>query len=191
MRGDPEILIRRSRNLFQAVVEPARPWIETATRVVVSPDGPLHALPFAALVSSPPSNPEPTWFIEWKPLHIAVSATVYAELRQQRKQPSSAAPLLDLVAFGNPVYRRTIATKTSAPRPTEFWNAFKDPSASVMVPATRKKRAAHKDVGPGSWLPGVGLGVALPAEVRRQSLRRVPGLEALGRRLKSEPWLVP
>ncbi len=66
-------------------------------RVLIIPDGPLFGLPFGALMRN-----EKEYLIEWKPLHTAISATVYAELRKSRKEADSVA--VQLVAFGDPLY---------------------------------------------------------------------------------------
>jgi CHAT domain-containing protein len=96
----------QSRQLFDLLVEPARHLIGGARRLVISPDGPLHLLPFAAL-RLPASDALPTlaprYLIEWKPIHTVVSATVYAELQKARRPAHSAAGGR-LVAFGDPRY---------------------------------------------------------------------------------------
>jgi CHAT domain-containing protein len=71
--------------------------LEDAERILVSPDGPLHLLPFSALVRKLPPRPE--YFVEWKPLHNVISATVYRELLEARGR----APAGGTVAvFGDP-----------------------------------------------------------------------------------------
>ena len=65
--------------------------------MLVSPDGPLHTLPFAALVRGG------RYLAEDKPLHTILSATVYAELRKTRRE-TPAAPQVSLAAFGDPSY---------------------------------------------------------------------------------------
>ena len=57
---------------------------------------------FAALVRSEPGKAETQaeYLVEWKPLHVAASASVYAELKRWRPASSPAGPL---VAFGDPV----------------------------------------------------------------------------------------
>ena len=46
---------------------------------------------------------EKEYLIEWKPLHLVVSATIYAELKKIRRA-SSTAPV-DFIAFGDPQYQ--------------------------------------------------------------------------------------
>jgi CHAT domain-containing protein len=74
--------------------------------VLVVPDGALHVLPFAALVRSGDTKTargarDWQYLIEWKPLHVVVSATVYAELRRNRAIKESGKTL---IAFGDPKY---------------------------------------------------------------------------------------
>ena len=102
-REDPEVepaLLAQGRKLYGLLIAPAAPWIAPAGRVLVSPDGPLHTLPFAALVR--PGGAEPSYLAGWKPLHTVLSATLYAELRRGRREGEAAGPL---VAFADPLYR--------------------------------------------------------------------------------------
>lgn len=81
------------RALFDLLIAPAEDRIAGAKRIAVCPDGPLHLLPFAALVR------RGAWLVEWKPLHVVASATVYAEQRNTRAR-GTARPLR-LAAFGD------------------------------------------------------------------------------------------
>ena len=77
--------------------------------MLVIPDGPLHVLPFAALVRGVDANAAGArrdwqYLVEWKPVHVAVSATVYAELRKERQNARGKEPGKTLVAFGDPKY---------------------------------------------------------------------------------------
>lgn len=83
--------------LHRLLVEPAADIIEKGQRVVVVPDGPLHRLPFAALVR------EDRFFALYRPLHSVLSATVYAGLKSRRPVSDDPnGPLL--AAFGDPNY---------------------------------------------------------------------------------------
>ncbi len=103
LRGteSPEVepaLLAQGRRLWDLLIAPAVPWIGRSRRVLISPDGPLQTLPFAALVR-PGSSP--VFLTEWKPLHSVLSATLYAEL----KRSSPAEPGPEVVAFADPRYR--------------------------------------------------------------------------------------
>jgi CHAT domain-containing protein len=83
------------------LIAPAAPWIEHAGRILISPDGALHTLPFAALVR--PGKP-PQWLVEWKPVHTVLSATLYAQLKAGRRRVAESGPG-ELVALADPAYR--------------------------------------------------------------------------------------
>ncbi|MCP3964588.1 MAG: tetratricopeptide repeat protein [bacterium] len=101
---------RVGQRLYEWLVEPAQDIVATGDRVVLIPDGPLHRLPFAALVreiggDSASAGRGRQYFTEWKPLHSVLSATVYAELKESRRsapQTGDSGPLL--AAFGDPHY---------------------------------------------------------------------------------------
>jgi CHAT domain-containing protein/tetratricopeptide (TPR) repeat protein len=94
-----EALLVRGRKLYDLLVAPAAPWIDRSERVLISPDGPLHNLPFSALVRPGP----PSFVLEWKPLRTVVSATLYAELGRGRREAGRAGG--PLVVFADPRYR--------------------------------------------------------------------------------------
>lgn len=102
-------LLAQGRRLWELLIAPAAPFLQDADRVLVSPDGPLHTLPFASLVrpAAGPSDP-PLFLAEWKPLHTVLSATVYAELKRGRRASGTgpAGHALPVVAFADPRYRR-------------------------------------------------------------------------------------
>jgi CHAT domain-containing protein/Tfp pilus assembly protein PilF len=95
--SDRAALQTRARRLYRLLVHPAEARIAGARRILVSPDGPLHTLPFAALKRGD------HYLIEWKPLHSVLSATVYAELVRSRPVRRASGEER-LAAFGDPVY---------------------------------------------------------------------------------------
>lgn len=103
-----ENFYRVSRALFRDLIEPIAVDIAESSRVVVLPDGHLHRLSFPALLR--PTAHGDQYLIEWKPIHVALSATVYAELTARGSAGSStpSSPLtprtLEFVAFGDPDY---------------------------------------------------------------------------------------
>ena len=96
--------------LYHALIRPAEEAIARSERILIVPDGPLHMLPFALLNRK--IDPKKSrggrdfeYLVEWKPLHLALSATVYAEFRDQREsQSNGASDALALAAFGDPRY---------------------------------------------------------------------------------------
>lgn len=111
----------RGRRLYELLVRPAEGQISRARRVLVSPDGPLHILPFAAL------QRRGRYLVEWKPIHTVLSATVYAELARSRRQAPAEQRL---AAFGDPVY------PVSATDP-EVREAVERGLALMPIPASR------------------------------------------------------
>jgi tetratricopeptide (TPR) repeat protein len=98
-------LVEQGHRLFADLLGPARAAILASRRLLLVPDGPLHALPFAALVGDASSPPR--YFGELRPLHTAASATVYAELKKWRARAARReGPVL--VAFGEPMPDATL-----------------------------------------------------------------------------------
>ncbi|HEY0781076.1 MAG TPA: CHAT domain-containing protein [Thermoanaerobaculia bacterium] len=97
------------RRLYRQLVEPAERWIAPSDHVVLVPDGPLHLLPFAALIRE-----DGRYLVEWKPLSTVLSGTVYAELKKRRRRPGAAADLTSSqqwVAFGDPWFPPRLARR--------------------------------------------------------------------------------
>jgi CHAT domain-containing protein/Tfp pilus assembly protein PilF len=105
------------RRLYARLLGPAEAAIARGERLLILPDGPLHALPWAALVRQGKSR---QYLIEWRPFQIAASATVYAELKALRREPGRAEERQPaLVAFGDPAGGKasgTAARSGAAPR---------------------------------------------------------------------------
>ena len=117
--------LKHARLLYDTLIEPAAAAVEKSERVLIIPDGPLHLLPFAALIRegdlpltlpqgkrrTADSDRDWHYLVEWKPLHTVLSATVYAELRKSYRPAAasgSGAPL-QLAAFGDPLYPEDLA----------------------------------------------------------------------------------
>lgn len=100
---------RLGRELYQLLISPAEDQIEASERVLVAPDGPLHYLPFGALVrevSEGDGHLRDQYLAEWKPFHSVLSVTLYAEIQRNRLQDLGNAKrsALNLVAFGDPQF---------------------------------------------------------------------------------------
>jgi CHAT domain-containing protein/Tfp pilus assembly protein PilF len=95
-----------ARSLYGALIGPVADLVERSERVLILPDGPLHRLPFGALVRDKGGREQ--FLTEWKPLHSALSLTVYGTLRASEDEPSKAATTV--VAFGDPRFSKDIAT---------------------------------------------------------------------------------
>jgi CHAT domain-containing protein/tetratricopeptide (TPR) repeat protein len=116
-----------ARHLYDLLVHPAEGRISGSRRILISPDGPLHVLPFAAL------SRQDGYLVEWKPIHYVISATVYAELARSRPAPRDPATEV-LAAFGDPVYPPPAADVAADP---EVGEAVRRGLALKPLPATR------------------------------------------------------
>jgi CHAT domain-containing protein/Tfp pilus assembly protein PilF len=101
---DPSQLNAQATALYDLLLRPAEPLLASSERLVISPDGPLHVLPFAALEcqKTEGAHPKRQYLAEWKPLHTVASATVYAELKKARHDRQKQR--LTVAAFGDPHY---------------------------------------------------------------------------------------
>jgi CHAT domain-containing protein/Tfp pilus assembly protein PilF len=128
-------LVAQSRRLFDDLLRPVHAKIGSARRLLILPDGPLHALPFAALMDP---GPPARYLVEWRPLHIVASATVYAEIK---KSPAAAraAGATPFVGFGDPVYAGAPATWATA-----------QAARLAALPATRAEVDAISALYPGA-----------------------------------------
>jgi CHAT domain-containing protein/tetratricopeptide (TPR) repeat protein len=82
-----------ARYLYDLLVRPAEDQIAGARRILISADGPLRTLAFAALQRGD------QYLVQWKPLHSVLSATVHAELATTRPSPG-AEPRIALACHG-------------------------------------------------------------------------------------------
>ncbi|MGD9906595.1 MAG: CHAT domain-containing protein [Vicinamibacterales bacterium] len=98
--------------LHAALVAPAAP-IVGRTRLLVVPDGPLHRLPFAALVAGAPAGGRPRYLVESTPVHQVASLTVYGQLTTP---PAVAPSRAHLLAVGDPPHAGADAADTPAGR---------------------------------------------------------------------------
>ncbi len=105
--ADPVALDRQGQELYALLLAPIEPQLASAERLLVSPDGPLHSLPFAVL--GPRSAP----LVSRLPIHTVLSASVYAQLRQGRGG-TTADRRDQLIAFGDPSYRAPRGTAGDA-----------------------------------------------------------------------------
>ena len=91
-----------SRHLFSSLIEPVNDRVETSERLLILADGPLHYLPWGALIRNTAVGGQ--YLVEWKPFHLALSATVYAEIHKLRRDPSRTRAGVQVAAFGDPRY---------------------------------------------------------------------------------------
>ena len=98
-RIDTSKLMEQGQSLYTLLVSPAQASVDQAKRVLICPDGPLHLLPFAALLRQ--TRPIPRYFAEDKPLHTISSMGVYAATRKLRAE--NGRQQKRLLAFADPV----------------------------------------------------------------------------------------
>ncbi len=131
--SDRSQVMSRASSLYDLLIGPAEARIAAAKRILVSADGPLHTLPFAALVR------RGQYLVEWKPVNSILSATVYAELKRRRRTTADPAQG-QLVAFGDPIYPRLPEDREAAPAGTlEILTAVRRGLSLDPIPATRSE----------------------------------------------------
>ena len=89
-------------DLYGELIGPVADLVKRSERLLILPDGPLHRLPFGALVHGG------KFLIEEKPLHTALSLTVYGTLRASDPAPGATK----LVAFGDPRFPKGMQAKS-------------------------------------------------------------------------------
>jgi CHAT domain-containing protein/Tfp pilus assembly protein PilF len=134
-------LDRLARSLSRLLLRPVTDRIQRAQRVVVLPDGPLHLLPFAALKHPTAGG---RYLIENVPLHVAASATVFAELKRSRRPATTAR----LVAFGDPDYSATAAREPARQAAPELRSAQARGLDLRALPASRREVDALRRLFP-------------------------------------------
>jgi CHAT domain-containing protein/Flp pilus assembly protein TadD len=93
------------QRLFQDLIQPAARDLAGKTQVVVVPDGPLHSLPFQALVDAQGKH-----LVERVPLSYAPSATALLPMLRLGEQRRAAQPAAaSLLAFGRPKLDPTLS----------------------------------------------------------------------------------
>src|SRR5204862_6031372 len=101
---EPDSAIREGRELFALLFPPqARAVIRRAHRLLISPDGPLWELPFAALVTNESGSPR--YLGLEKAITYTPSLTAFAQVRAERR-PVSPHRQPSAVVVGAPIFQR-------------------------------------------------------------------------------------
>lgn len=118
--GGDQAALEPLQRLYRSLLKPVEPLLEGAGRLLILPDGPLHAVPWSALVRDL-AAPDPTgnrswqFLVEWKPFSVALSTTVWAELKSSRERGGSKPDAASsMAAFGDPVLRPTVESAPSS-----------------------------------------------------------------------------
>jgi CHAT domain-containing protein/tetratricopeptide (TPR) repeat protein len=137
---DLSALKQRGRHLYELLVRPAARVLAKADRWLISPDGPLHSLPFAALVSGD------RYLAESKPIHIVASAAVYEEIKTTHSKEPSASPM-DLLV-GDPFYPPGLEKQSDTATDVQVQAALRRGMRLDSLPATRIEVKAISDLFP-------------------------------------------
>jgi CHAT domain-containing protein len=135
--GRMQLFQAESRALYDSLLKPVADQIAASERLLILPAGPLHDLPFAALIRSGTDDDSgDQYLVEWKPLHVALSATVFAELKQERRANQGGivppAPM-KIAAFGDPIYPAGLTAVTNEDFALPAPPGDVDPPGSTLV----------------------------------------------------------
>jgi CHAT domain-containing protein/tetratricopeptide (TPR) repeat protein len=164
-RGRLDALARR---LGESLLLPAAKAIGRADRLLIVPDGPLHLLPFAALVA-PAAPPAGGYLGALRPLHVAASATVFAELKQER----GAWERGRLLAFADPDYAAMSSGAHAEAAPAALRSARAVGLELRPLPGARREASAIAAAYHGSAQVYVG------GEATEERFKEVAGEAAL------------
>jgi len=141
----PEGLLEQGKKLYATFIQPAEEAIDRSLRLLIIPDGPLHLLPFEALARRKAGR-NGQYLGEWKPIHFALSATVFNELKKQRTSPQDK-PGTALIAFGDPTYPDT--GKLDKAGDPAVRSMVRDGLDLTPLPGTRQEVAAIAELFKG------------------------------------------
>ena len=130
----------QGEKLYQELIGPAEEILAKCERILVIPDGPLHNLPFPALVRpNAEKDKDGSFLAEWMPVHIVLSATVFSELKKQRKASDPLQENKVLLAFGDPDYTPLEKDKLSKNEDVVVRSMVKRGFDLVPLPGTREE----------------------------------------------------
>ncbi|MCP4900988.1 MAG: CHAT domain-containing protein [bacterium] len=133
-------VVAAGRRLYDVLIKPVDEALRDVDRIVILPDGPLHKLPFSALVRKNKGETNITerdwqYVAEWKALHFVQSATLYAELRRDPRLLGKDEPVsqtVTLAAFGDP-------RCTTRSNPTDEDSTLTRQAGFAPLPASRRE----------------------------------------------------
>ena len=160
-RRAPAALARldeQARALYRDLLLPGGAVVAAARRLLICPDGPLHALPFAALRIDEPRG---RYLVERTPIHLALSASAYAQV-VGRDRPPADAPV---IAFGDPDYPLTDSAARDDRRAL-----YARQRGRVLEPLPETRREVDRI---GQLFPGAQL--RLGAEAREERIKALAG----------------
>ena len=153
-----------ARALYDVLLDPIDAELAQARGVLISPEGPLHVLPFAALVDA-----EGRVLVDRLLVHTVGSATLFAELGRAR---DGSPPTHQLVAFADPVKASGSPRVSSVSARPMNNNAPGMPLARFLkteLPGTRREVEAIARLFPD------GTEVFLGAAASEERFKRIAG----------------
>lgn len=97
----PPAYLEQSRALYRHLVEPVLSAIEPGAALLISPDGPLHHLPFETLVIGSDGADRPVHLVQRASVRYTPSVSMTAWLEEHRR-PGNSTSMTQLAALGNP-----------------------------------------------------------------------------------------
>jgi len=192
--GRMQLFQAESRALYDVLLKPVADQIAASERLLIVPDGPLYDLPFGALIRSGAGAEGDQYLVEWKALHVALSATVFAELKQERRisrEGDAPSTPMKIAAFGDPSYPASLtAVRNEDPAfpasPEDVDSSGRTLAANAAVPADPTVRSvAERGIFDWSPLPYTRREVEGIASLFPEgAVRTFLGAEALEERIK-------
>lgn len=142
-QGDLARLNARGASLYKRLLRPAEKRLARAQRILISADGPLHLLPWAAL------RRQDQYLAQWRPIHLTASTTVYGETRRSRR-PARDPATWRLVAFGDPRYPKVAGATGETVSDSEVRSALRRGVKLEPLPATHDEIRAIAELFPGA-----------------------------------------
>jgi tetratricopeptide (TPR) repeat protein len=159
-------LVADGRELFDALFPgEIGKLVCRSKRLVLSPDGPLWQLPFAALVTVVDSNGNPRYLAERVALTYSPSLALYTQLRREAPQLKKGQRP-EVLAVGDPDFDRKVELDPKDPEADRLWAGLYPPGARpARLRATAREAEAIAQLYAGNPLTG---DQATEAEVRKR-----------------------
>ena len=142
-QSDLETLNAQAARLYNLLLRPSEAKLVRARRILISADGPLHLLPWAAL------RRRGQYLAQWRPIHLIASATVYADMRRSRRSAGDPGRWR-LVAFGDPRYLTVSGAPGEGFADSEVRSALRRGLNLEPLPATRDEIREIAELFPGA-----------------------------------------
>jgi CHAT domain-containing protein len=175
-QSDLTQLNARAASLYDLLLKPAEKKLARAQRILISADGPLHLLPWAAL------RRHGEYLAQWRPLHLIASATLYEEIRQGQRRAGDPGTWR-LVAFGDPIYPEVSGATGETITDSEIRSTLRRGLKLEPLPSTRDEVRQIAGLFPGAE---VYLGAEATEERAKEASPRADLLHFAGHGLINE-----